>query len=204
MLIRPVQKLLDRGVRFSTTAEALCERLENRTLQIRPGPDEWCLYFRVENGRLLLRHGQADKPDAVISGSLVNLARLGSDDPEAVIREGRVKITGDAQTADEFRTLLDLVRPDWEEELARIIGDPLAHEAGRAFKGFSAWGQRARRSFGRSLAEFLTEESRDLAAAAEIEEFCADVDELALGVERAEASLQRLKAQLGKRAKVEE
>ena len=80
------------------------------------------------------------------------------------------------------------------------MGDPLAHEAGRALRGFRSWADRARRSLGRSFAEYLTEESRDLAGDAELAAFSADVDALALAVERAEARLQMLRASRAQQA----
>jgi ubiquinone biosynthesis protein UbiJ len=195
-LLGPVQYALDKGVQYSTTAAALCERLDGRVLQIEPGVSELAAYFVVTDGRLLLRPGSADKADATMRGSLVNLARLGAaEDPESVIREGAVKISGDVDIANEFRALLDLVRPDWEEELSKVLGDPLAHEIGRAVRGLSGWAAKLRTSMGRSVGEYLTEESRDLAAAAEIEEFCSEVDAVALGVERFEAKLRELSSQ---------
>jgi ubiquinone biosynthesis protein UbiJ len=55
------------------------------------------------------------------------------------------------------------------------------------------WGQRARHSLARSTAEYFQEESRDLAAPAEVHEFCQQVDELANAVARAEARLNQLR-----------
>ena len=197
LLLRPVQRMLDAGVRYSTTAEALCAQLEGKSLQIQPGPTAWAVYFIAEKGRLRLLPGQIDTPDAVISGSVANLARLAAADPEQVIREGKVRISGNAEVAEEFRALLDMVRPDWEEELSRLIGDPLAHSAGRAVRELRGWARGVRSSLGRSLAEYLTEESRDVAGAYELQEFCADVDALARDVDRAEAQLKQLKQQHG-------
>ncbi len=194
-LMEPVQSLLDRGVVNSTTAGALCARLEGCVLQIRPKPQKLAMNFRVSKGRLLLTAGAVDKPDAIISGSLLNLARLGGDDPEAAIRDGYVSISGDADIAADFRALLAIVRPDWEEELSRLTGDAIAHEAGRAVRGFADWAARARHSLGRSVAEYLSEESRDLAAVAELEEFNAEVDRLAMSVDRLEARFRVFKEQ---------
>ena len=106
-------------------------------------------------------------------------------------------ISGDADVANDFRALLQIVRPDWEEELSRVTGDAIAFEAGRAVKGFAEWAAKARHSIGRSAAEYLTEESRDLAAPAELEVFCSDVDQLASAVERCEAKLKLLREQRG-------
>jgi ubiquinone biosynthesis protein UbiJ len=194
-LLEPVQSLLDRGVVNSTTAGALCARLEGCVLQMRPAPEKLALNFSVSKGRLLLTAGTVDKPDAIISGSVLNLARLGGNDPEAAIRDGYVSISGDADIAADFRALLAIVRPDWEEELSRLTGDVVAHEAGRAVRGFAGWAARARHSLGRSVAEYLSEESRDLAAVAELEEFNAEVDQLAMSVDRLEARFKAFKEQ---------
>jgi ubiquinone biosynthesis protein UbiJ len=200
-LLQPVQSLLDRGVANSTTAAALCAQLEGQTLQIAVLPTELAVHFVVTDGQLRLNQGMAENPAATISGSLVNLTRLAGDDPEAVIREGHVSISGDADVATHFRALLAITRPDWEEELSRLTGDALAHEAGRAFRGVAGWAARARHSLGRSVAEYLSEESRDLVATTELQEFYTEVDQLAMSVERAEAKLRLIKQRSGRGSK---
>jgi ubiquinone biosynthesis protein UbiJ len=195
LLAKPAQALLDRGVARSTTAAALCQRLEGRTFAVQTGTAGLDMYFAVNDGRLVLVGGVITEPDASISGSPLNLARLAGDDPEAVIREGHVCISGDADIATDFRALLDILRPDWEEELSHFTGDAIAHEAARALHGFAGWAGRARHSFGRSIAEYLTEESRDLVAVTELEEFNSGVDKAAAAVERLEAKLQLLRSQ---------
>ena len=65
-------------------------------------------------------------------------------------------------------------------------------------RGLAGWAARARHSLGRSLAEYLTEERRDLVAAAEIEEFNRDVDALAVAVDRCEARIRLLREQHGR------
>jgi ubiquinone biosynthesis protein UbiJ len=200
-LLQPVQSLLDRGVANSTTAAALCAQLEGQTLQIAVLPTELAVHFVVTDGQLRLNQGMAENPAATISGSLVNLTRLAGDDPEAVIREGHVSISGDADVATHFRALLAITRPDWEEELSRLTGDALAHEAGRAFRGVAGWAARARHSLGRSVAEYLSEESRDLVATTELQEFYTEVDQLAMSLERAEAKLRLIKQRSGKGSK---
>jgi ubiquinone biosynthesis protein UbiJ len=196
LLAKPAQALLDRGAARSTTAAALCQRLEGRTFAVKTGSAGLDMYFAVNDGRLVLVGGVITEPDAVISGSPLKLARLAGDDPEAVIREGHVQISGDADVATDFRALLDILRPDWEEELSHFTGDAIAHETGRALHGLADWAGRARRSLGRSVAEYLTEESRDLVAVTELEEFNSGVDKTAAAVERLEAKLQLLRSQL--------
>ncbi len=189
----PVEFLLDRGVRQSTTAAAMCRRLEGRTLQLDSGSQSMAAYFEVTDGQLQLLPGIVAEPDATLTGSPVSLARLAAADPQQVIREGAVKVSGDSDIAEQFQCLFSMLQPDWEEELSKFTGDVIAHEVGNAGRGLAGWSRQARRSFGRSVAEYLSEESEALATAAEIDEFCAGVDDLAAAADRLEARLQLLR-----------
>ncbi|MEE4186042.1 MAG: SCP2 sterol-binding domain-containing protein [Gammaproteobacteria bacterium] len=195
LLSKPAGFWLARGVGGSTTAQALCERLEGKVLQIATGVDSLNAYLQVRDGELQLQPGMAAAPDAVLTGSPFGLARLGAgDDPQALIRGGHVRLTGDEEIAAEFQVLLDRVRPDWEDELAQWVGDAPAHQLGRVARGTVGWLDKAATSLSRSAGEYLTEESRSVAAAAEIEAFCAEVDDLAAAVDRAAARLRLLQA----------
>ncbi|MBT8422707.1 MAG: SCP2 sterol-binding domain-containing protein [Gammaproteobacteria bacterium] len=193
LLRGPAQQLLDRGVENSTTAAALCKRLDGKVLQIDPGTAPLAVFFAVSDARLSMQSGYAPERDATITGSPLQLARLSGPDPQGVIREGAVMVSGDAEVAEQFQYLLELVRPDPEEELSRFTGDAVAHEAGRLIRGLTDWAGGAGRSVGRSLSEYLSEESRVLVTRAEADEFCADVDALAAGVDRLEARLRILR-----------
>ncbi len=161
----PVALLLERGVRQSTTAAAMCRRLEGKTLQLDPGSETLAAYVAVNDGQLQLHPGRVDCPDATLSGTPLHLARLSAADPAAVIRAGDVQVSGDSDVAEQFQYLFSLLRPDWEEELASVTGDVVAHEVGNAARGLARWAGQAQRSFGRSLAEYLTEGSPPQAAA---------------------------------------
>lgn len=190
----PARALFERGVAQSATAAGMCDRLEGKTLQILPGPTALAVYFVVVDGQLDMRAGIVDEPDASLAGSPFSLARLSANDPEATIREGAVKVSGDTEVADQYRYLFSQLKPDWEEILSRVTGDVIAHEIGRAARGFTGWAAKAQRSMGRSAGEYLTEESAALATAVEIDEFCSEVDELAAATDRLEARLKLMSA----------
>ena len=194
LLRGPAQQVLDHGVAQSTTAAELCRRLDGRVLQFDPGAEALACHFVVTDGRLTMEPGCHAEPDATLAGSPISLARLSGPDPQRVFREGGVTISGNAEVAEQFQYLLELVRPDFEEELSRVTGDAVAHEAGRVARGVADWADSAGRSFGRSLSEYLSEESQVLVTRVEADEFCADVDTLAADVDRLEARLRILRA----------
>ena len=191
----PAQAALDHGVSRSTTAEGLCRQLEGKTLQIDAGSEGLATYLTVVHGRLLLQRGRAEQADATLSGTPLNLARLSGSDPQQVIRDGDVSVSGNSEIAEQFQTLLQIVRPDPEEELSRVTGDAVAHEVGRAARGAASWLETAGQSFSRSLGEYLTEESQVLVTQVEMDEFCAAVDTLSADVDRLEARLRILRDQ---------
>jgi ubiquinone biosynthesis protein UbiJ len=197
LLAKPLQAVLDHGVSRSTTAAALCQRLEGKSFVVQTPSAAMQAGFVVVEGRLEFSADAPAEPDAIICGTPLYLAQLAGQDPEAVIRAGHVSITGDAEVAGDFQALLGFVRPDLEEELSRFTGDAVAHETGRAARGILNWAQRAKQSVGRSVAEYLTEESRDLISATEHDEFCTEVDQLSSAVDRCAARLKLLREQRG-------
>lgn len=189
----PVALLLGRGMARSTTAREMCRQLEGRSLQLDAGSDAMAAFFTVTDGELQLRPGYMDEPDATLTGTPLSMARLSAPDPAAVMREGAVSVGGDSDVAEQFQYLFSLLRPDWEEELSKVTGDVVAHEIGAVVRGFGSWARLVRNSLGRSLSEYLTEESAALATATEIEEFCSEVDELASAADRLEARLNNFR-----------
>ena len=189
----PVRFMLDKGVAASTTASGLCDRLEGKALQLDPGSAELAVYFAVADGHLSMHPGRAGQADAVLTGTPLNLARLSISEPAAVIRSGEVQVSGDTDVAEQFQYLLQLVRPDLEEELSKVTGDVVAHEIGRFARGLTGWAGKVVESLSRSTGEYLSEESDALATATEIEEFCTEVDDLSAAVERLEARLHILR-----------
>ena len=70
-----------------------------------------------------------------------------------------------------------------------MTGDVAAHYLAGFARDALDFGRRARDTFARNTAEYLTEESRDLPVRIEVEEFLADVDRLRESVDRLEARI---------------
>ena len=198
LLNKAAQNWADYGVRRSEAAEALCARLEGKSLLIDPGSAGLSMYLVVREGQLIVADKSIEEPDATLSGSPFSLAAMAVEDPEEVFSSGRVSISGDSDIAADFRALLEIIRPDWEEELSRVTGDVVAHEASMVAGSVGRWMKRTGRSIGQSLSEYLTEDSRSLATTIEIEEFCCQVDQLSEAVDRATEWLEQLRTHRAK------
>lgn len=205
--------MFNRSIFASSEAAQLARRLNDTSLQIEV---EGVTRVRVamQGGRLALLTGADSRgagvaagapapgdatpdgqppADAVISGSPSALfALLRGARPAAGAERKGVTIRGDAEVANLYRQFFLAARPDLEEELSRWIGDAPARGVSRLAGGILSWAKRARRVAGENVAEYLTEESRDLVARTEVEEFLQGVDELREAADRVEARLKEM------------
>ena len=150
------------------------------------------------DGRLRLPGQIEGQPDCVLSGSPLDLLR--ARDPETGQRQlfaGHVRIEGDSGLAQRFAEALGALDVDWEEQLARLTGDLVAHEIGRAARAAGSEFRRLRENAGESLSEYLTEEARLLPHPAEVERFLDDVDRLRDDLERLAARIALLERRDG-------
>jgi ubiquinone biosynthesis protein UbiJ len=211
-----VEALLNRGIGASAQATALTHRLAGTALRLEV---VGLTSIRVEAaaGRLaLLATGRAaaaegsDSPataeaDATISGSPAALLRLAQSQAggaapgragAAPAPAARATIRGDAELANAYRQLFMLARPDWEEELSRLVGDLPARRLSRIAQQMFAWARKASATAGENIAEYLQEESRDLVGKTELDEFLQGVDAVREAADRAAARLAGLERRL--------
>jgi ubiquinone biosynthesis protein UbiJ len=127
--------------------------------------------------------------DVVISGTPLGLSRLAAGD----VAGAGVTFKGDTGLAQRLRELLMAVDFDWEEPIARLLGDVAAHQIGNVIRGFAAWGGNLARSLIRDTDEYLHEERRDLPPREDIDRFLEDVDDFRTDVDRLEARVRRLR-----------
>ena len=200
MLLERLEEVLNRNVAESRQALALARALDGRTVSLVVTGTPVELHFRADGGRITISPRNAGTSDATLSGTPIALMALAGPRAEGAVRGGGVRIEGDAEVAEKFRDLLTHARPDFEEELARVVGDVAARNIANVARGVLDFGRRTARSLAGSVSEYLQEEGRDVPTRTELEEFLAGVDRTRDDVERAEARLARLEARAGTRA----
>lgn len=191
--LAPVETVLNRNIGAQANASALLRRLEGRSLQVEVlGLVPIRVRALAAQGRLALLGGDESPADAMLSGSVPALLAMMRGAPAPAAGANAVKVSGDAEVAGLYRELLALARPDAEEELSRILGDVPARRLGNLARQTLGWLKGAKRSIGENIAEYLTEESRDLVNRTELEEFLRGVDVVREGADRLEARIERL------------
>jgi len=128
-------------------------------------------------------------PDVHLSlpaGALSQLPQGG----EALMRQAR--ISGDAHFAESLGFVLRKLEWDAEEDLARVVGDPLAHRLHASALGVLGWLRRTALNGGENLREYLVEEARISPPRMELDDFGRDLAQLRDALARLEKRVDRL------------
>jgi ubiquinone biosynthesis accessory factor UbiJ len=193
MLTATLENLVNRGLPRSVRARQLCAELGGRSLAIVVRD---IARLRVSSTGLTLAIAFGEREaDATLNGGPLTLLALLADAGQA--QRGAVTISGDAEVAQKFQQLAQLLRPDFEEELALLLGDVPAHQLARLTRATAAWGAQAAATTLTNLAEYLGHESADLVPRNEGEQFLRGVDALREGVDRLQARLELLRTRRG-------
>jgi ubiquinone biosynthesis protein UbiJ len=103
-----------------------------------------------------------------------------------------VRIEGDAQFASDLSRIVGMLDWDYEEDMAQVFGDVIAHRLGEMLRGFGRWMSGARESMKASVSDYLTEESRLLVTPVGVEMFIRGVDEVSDGANRLEKRVSEM------------
>jgi ubiquinone biosynthesis protein UbiJ len=150
------------------------------------------LFLQPQDGNLKLMGHYAGEVDTTLRGAPFDLLRLRSGRTgEAMFGRG-VEIDGDVELGTRFQRIVEKLDIDWEEHLARISGDIIAHQIGNTVRDLFAWGKRSADHLGDDITDYLQEETRTLPTGWAVNEFIDGVDSLRSGVDRFEARIKRL------------
>lgn len=196
-----VETALNRALRLDPDAFVQLQRFEGKSIGLELHGTGLTLLLLPGHDGVQVMSMPVTGADTVISGTPLALAELGLGDARRVLFAGEVSIRGDVETGQAFKRLLDNLEIDWEEQLSRYTGDVLAHQLGDLFRGLQRWGRQVRHTLGRNLAEYLQQESSQLAIRDDVQAFGREVDQLRDDSERLQARLMLLQRSLESRSK---
>jgi ubiquinone biosynthesis accessory factor UbiJ len=194
MLTERIQAMIDRNVAGSPRARELLVQLAGRRMQIIARFTPWQLVLHATVSALAVSREEPAHADVTLAGSPLALLSLLREDPAEVIRRGDITIAGNAEIATRFQELLQLLRPDLEAGLARIVGDIPAHGAGTFLRKALDYGRASLRTQALNVGEFLAHEKRVLVPRAEAEEYLQQVDALREQTDRLAARVAALES----------
>lgn len=184
--------VLDRIVRLDPGFAEQLAPLQGRRLEFHLTAPPLAFAATWQDGRFQIGPvPQGGEGDLSLSASLGALLSQLLPGRETTATVGRMRISGDAELARRLQQLVQRYDPDVEGLFVSTFGEVLGVQLAQGLKQALGGLRNAGKAAARDGAQFLTEESRDLVARAELEAFCDDVDDLRDAVERLERKIQR-------------
>lgn len=192
----PVGATLNRLIALDPDAEQRLAPLSGCRLRVRLTAPALTVDARFTPDGLTLSAPEDEdgEPEVTVTGRLDDLVAMLQDPEHAA---GRLRFDGDPAIAQRIQRFFRELDVDWEEGLARFLGDIPAHQAGRVIRGLGDWLRHSGDAARNSLVEYLTEERRELPTRPELEAFLDDVDRLRADTDRLAARVARLEHQRG-------
>lgn len=147
-------------------------------------------------GVALREKGEGDEGDVLIRGTPLALlgyfvgAQAGKPNLASAL-----EISGDLRLAQDFQRALQGFEPDWEERLARWVGDLPARKINNAVKSGAGFLAQLADKIGMDLVEYAQYEKEFLPDEHEVREFSRAVDVLLTDLERLKRRIERLQLQ---------
>jgi len=191
---RTLEAALNRALALDPDARDGLRALDGRRIALHVAAPKLALQVTVAGDRLQVGPVEdSDEADlsvrSTLGGLIAQLPFFRNDNAPPV---GKLRIEGDADLARRLQRMAERFDPDWQQPFASVFGDVLGVQIANAFAGALKQARVAGRNLAESAAEFVTEESRDVVARAELNAFHDDVDVLRDDVERMAARVARL------------
>ena len=194
--LKALEKAINRVLILDEEAPAKVAGLHGKTLELIVRPLNVNFFISFEGGGLLLLDQYAGTPDTIIHSSPLGLIRL-SILPASKARSlfnDKVRMSGDIELGQAVKELFDGLDIDWEGHLANFTGDVCAYQIGSILRHAKGFQEKIHRALGQDAREYVQEELRLFPGREELDDFFADVDEVALKVERLDAQIQLIRA----------
>jgi ubiquinone biosynthesis protein UbiJ len=194
-LCRALETVINKALDFDPGSRYALGRLQDKVLAVELTQPSFTVYFIPQAEGIRLQSIFDGDVTTRLRGSPMALLALVNSQQVNLANSG-VEVFGNTGFLIELQSILQNLDIDWEEAVSTVIGDVAGHQVGAGFRGLNQWLGERKQSFERMLGEFLTEEIRATPNRHELEYFYQQVDELRLGVDRANARLQQMAAEL--------
>jgi len=192
-MISLIEAALNKYLALDPESKNKISDLQGKILKIKLANTGLVAWLTIEKATIKLSTEESGTPDAVITGAPLSLLHLllAKENRRALFNQN-VVIEGDAQLAQSILALFEECDIDWEELLAKQVGDIPAHHVGQWFGSFNRFTEQFRKNMRSNTSEYLQEESKILPVKEEMHDFFMEIDRLRLDVDRVDMRLTQL------------
>jgi ubiquinone biosynthesis protein UbiJ len=195
-----IEQAINAFLKLDPDSSAMLSRFDGKVIALRMEGAGLTLFCLPGNDGMNIMTAYEGPVDTTLSGRPWAMLRLALGDSRKVLFSGDVTISGDVELGQRFKQTLDRLDIDWEEHLARLSNDVVAHRAGHFAREVGSWLSNASERLSRDGAEYLQQEVYTTPTRADVEVFYRGVETLRDDVERLAARIQMLASRLDKNA----
>lgn len=192
-LLKPMETTINSILALDPESKARLHRLAGKVVSIELLPLHFTYYCLFTEDKIELLAETGLPVDTYITGTPLQMMGMmfAKTNRQQFFAED-VTITGDVELGQQVIELFDELQIDWEEHLARFIGDVPTQYISDFFKNVKEWFKETDESFARNVSDYVHEEKQWLPGKEELGDFFNDIDTLKMDVDRMEARLNQL------------
>jgi len=201
-----LETAINTALRYDPGSRARLVKLAGKVLKVTLAAPAMTLFLVIEDegegddrgGYIEVHSRWSGEVTTELSGSALAFVQLLRNRDATPAKLG-VEVRGSSALLAELQAILRDLEIDWEEPLAKLIGDSPAHQLGTGVRMAASWLKDALGAAPKAGAEAVSEEWRMTPPQAQFEAFAEDVAEFAQGVDRLEARIAILRGKLAGR-----
>lgn len=195
LFLRALESLLNLPFQVDEEARRRLAPLEGKVMRIALTQPSRSFDLKFHSERIAVAPSEG-LSDVAVRGSVhqfIALMRARPEQTQKVISSG-LRIDGDIDTAFTAKRLFEKAAIDWEELLARAVGDIPSHLLAQAFRSLRGSLTYATSRLAANAVTFVQEEERILPPQGEVEKLLQAIDTLRDDAERLSQRIQQLKS----------
>ncbi len=191
-----VEVALNRTLRLEPEVLADFAKLDGKVLALTVDGLNWDFYIECIATGVRVLPSFERRADVHLQGSAIGYAQLlrQFNSGDSKLPPG-MRVDGDAELLHQFTRLLARIGFEPAELIAKFTGDGAAQRLVSGLQSFFNWGQQTTKTLTLNTAEYLREETYDLARKVDVDDWSSAIETLRDDVARLEARLKRLERQ---------
>ena len=185
------EKIIQRALEYDPSSRIALSQLAPHVLAIQVTAPEFKVFVVPDEKGIRLLGNYEGEITTQLQGSLFALISLVKSE-RLNLKETNVELIGNTSFISELQKIFKNIDIDWEEMLSQVFGDIIGHQGAEIVRSKLSWSKDRVNNIQRLTSEFLTEELRVLPSSPELNFFNSQVDELKLGVDRAQARIEQI------------